>query len=108
MRGETVTHKKYVPGEKDAYGHVKPATWVLTDLENVGVDMGATYEPRDGTVERTVADLTLFLPSGFECDAKDHFVVRGSEYQVEGAVNRLTNMFTGKSFHTEVLLRRYA
>lgn len=108
MIGETVTHRKYVPGGKDDYGYTKPASWIDTNIEHVGVDIGATYEPRTGTVQRTTSDLTLFLPPGFVCDARDRFMVRGLEYQVEGAVSQIKNMFTGTSFRTEVLLRRNA
>lgn len=107
MIGETVTHKKYAKVGTDDYGKAKYA-FVSTDIDNVGVDLGATYEPRDGTVQRTVADLTLFLPEGFECNSEDRFIVRGLEYQVEGAGIHLKSMFTGTSFHTEVLLRRNA
>lgn len=106
MIGETVTHRKYVPAGYDEDGYKIPAGWKNVQVEHVGVDMGATYEPRSGTVERTVTDLTLFMPEGFVCDPRDRFIVRGSEYEVEGTVSPLKNMFTGTGFRTEVPLRR--
>lgn len=108
MIGETVQHKKYVPGVEDDYGYPKPATWVTTPVSNVGVDAGASYEPRDGTVQKLNADLTLYLPEGFTCSTKDRFLVRGVEYQVEGVAEPLRSMFTGEYFRTEVMIRRFA
>lgn len=104
--GETVTHQRYVPAGKDKDGYKIPASWVPTDIQGVGVDVPSTVEAEDGTVQRAVADLVLFLPPGFRCDSKDRFTVRGDPYEVVGVVEPIRNFFTGTMFHTEAKVRR--
>lgn len=107
MRGETVIHRKYIPGGVDKDGFKTPASWKETTIKGVGVDMGRSVEPKDGTVQRVIADATLFLPKGFTCDSKDEFIVRGQRFVVFGAAPALNSMFTGHAFRTEVPVKSF-
>lgn len=107
MIGETVQWKQSVEGAKDRKGNPVVTFADPVPLQNVGVDYGQTDDiRRDGGVT-TFADLVLFAPPGFECSTSDRFIVRGKEYEVMGVVNRLTSMFTGETFPTEIKLKRY-
>ena len=104
--GETVTHSKWLRDERNAHGQLRPVFADPVEVEGVGIDVPSADEPRDGTSGRHVVDLVLFLPAGSTVDRRDKFVVRGSDYQVEGEAPPIPNFFTGAIFRTEVKVRR--
>lgn len=105
--GETVQHIRWTGQTTDAQGYRTSGYAPAVDVPNVGVDVVAdSTEPRDGTVQRADADLTLFLPPGTTVGSRDKFIVRGETYQAEGIGVPLNNFFTGSMFNTEVKVKR--
>lgn len=104
--GETVEYLPYVPDGQDDYGDPAPGYGEPIPYGDVIVDAPKSNEPRDGSSERLVVDLILFMPPGFTCGSRDRFKVRGDEYQVEGLGTPNANVFTGAVFRTEVAVRR--
>lgn len=105
--GETVEHLPYVAGGTDDWGDpVAESYGTPVVYGGVIVDAPKSDEPRDGSSERVVADLVLFMPPGFSCGARDRFRVRGDTFQVEGLGSPNPNAFTGAMFRTELAVRR--
>lgn len=104
--GETVFHERWVRDNRNAHGKLTPEYAHPEPVEDVGVDVPRADEPREGTTNRQIVDLVLFLPSGVSVSGRDRFVVRGDTYEVEGDAPAVTNFFTGTPFMTEVKIRK--
>lgn len=104
--GESVEHLKWLGQSRDKDGYKTSSYADPVTIDGVGVDIGATDEPLDGTVQRSDVDLTLFLPPGTVVGSRDKFVVRGETYEAVGIGERLPNFFTGLVFRTEVKVKR--
>ena len=104
--GETVFHERWVRDNRNAHGKLTPEYATPEQVDNVGVDVPQVNEPRDGTTNRQIVDLVLFLPAGVTVSGRDRFVVRGDTYEVEGDAPAITNFFTGTPFLTETKLKR--
>lgn len=104
--GETVQLIRYEGAKRNAHGREIDSYADPVEVENVGVDVPKTGEPRDGTSQRATADIVLFFPHGWHLSEKDQVIVRGRKYEVEGEAPAITNFFTGDGFHTEVNVRR--
>jgi len=104
--GETVQHVRWVRDDRNAHGRLTPVFADPQDIENTGVDVPQATEPRDGTSNRQIVDLVLFLPAGTRVNSRDQFIVRGDTYEVEGEAPALSNFFTGTPFLTEVKVKK--
>lgn len=105
--GETVQHHRYEGNKKDADGYRSSGYAAPVTVENVGVDIGDTSElSGTGTAQVVQTDAVLFLPAGYEVDARDRFTIRGRLYEATGHGIPLKNFLTGDVYRTEVGVKR--
>lgn len=105
IQGEQVTRHKWLKDERNAHGQLVPVR-VDELVEDVGIDVPDSDEPRNGVSERTIVALVLFLPPGMVISQRDEFTVHGERYGVEGYAPPVRNFFTATVFRTEVKLKR--
>lgn len=105
VNGEDVIRHKWVRDDRNAHGQAVP---VFDDVlvEDVGVDVASSDEPRNGLSERVNVERVIFLPPGMAINARDQFTVHGDRYGVEGYAPPIRNFFTKTVFRTEVKLKR--
>lgn len=104
--GETVQLLRHTGWMVNEHRQKIPTFADPVDIPETGVDAPAVSEPRDETTRNVQWDYQLFLPPGTTVSDLDRVIVRGHECEVEQAGEALTNMFTGRLFRTEVLVRR--
>lgn len=106
LHGETIQIVRWLRDDRNAHGQLRPVYADPVDVPGVGVDFPSTSEPRDGTSNRHISDVKIFLPPGCSVGARDEIYVRGDKYQVEGNAPSISNFFTGTTFATEVDLTK--
>ena len=105
VQGEPVTRHKWLRDDRNAMNQLIPV-FVDELVENVGVDVVDSDEPRNAISERTIVERVLFLPPGLTISLRDQFTVYGIRYGVEGYAPPVRNFFTSAVFRTEVKLKR--
>lgn len=105
VQGEPVIRHRWVRDERNSLNQIVP---VFEDelIEDVGVDVADSDEPRNQISERNIVERVLFIPPGVTISPRDQFTVHGLKYGVEGYAPPVRNFFTAAVFRTEVKLKR--
>jgi hypothetical protein len=105
--GEVVQRIPYEGAGEDAYGNEIDAYGAAVTLTGVyGFDPGSSSEPRIAGQQRVIVEPTLYGPYDMPLLPRDHAVIRGLTYEVEGEVRQWKHMHTNREAGAVVSLRR--
>lgn len=103
---ESVGHLPYLGSGEDAHGNEMESWGPLVVLEGFGFDPGSSSEPRVAGLDRVIVEPTLYGPYGAPFQPRDHVVVRGETYEVEGEVRQWKHMRSNRRAGSVTSLRR--
>lgn len=97
----------FVGSVEDAHGNESESWGPPVELVGrYGFDPGSSSEPRLAGQDRVVVEPTLYGPYSMPFEPRDHAIIRGVVYEVEGVVRRWCNMFSSREAGAVVSLRR--
>lgn len=104
---ESVQRVPYVGTTEDAHGNESESWGVPVVLVGrYGFDPGSSSEPRLAGQDRVIVEPTLYGPYTMPFEPRDHAIIRGTVYEVEGVTRRWRNMFSNREAGAVVSLRR--
>jgi len=103
---EPVEHVPYIGYSEDAHGNEIESWGEPAMLEGFGFDPGSSSEPRRPGQDRVIVEPSLYGPYDMPFLPKDHVIVRGVTYDIEGEVRRWRGFFSSREFGAVVSLRR--
>lgn len=103
---EPVQRVPYVGTTEDAHGNEAESWGSPVDLVGrYGFDPGSSSEPRLAGQDRVIVEPTLYGPYSMPFMPRDHAIIRGDVYEVEGVTRRWRNMFSNREAGAVVSLR---
>lgn len=105
--GDVVQRIPYAGTGEDAHGNEVESYGAAVTLTGVyGFDPGSSSEPRLAGQERVIVEPTLYGPYDMPFLPRDHAIIRGLTYEVEGEVRQWKHMHTNREAGAVVSLRR--
>lgn len=80
---QTITHKPYLSDTEDAHGNPVPAYGDVIDRQVYGYGPPIRTQDAEPGGTQVIVGLDVYAPI-FPVDDRDHFVIDGQEYSVEG------------------------
>lgn len=105
-RGETVSILPYIPGARDAHGNATAGFGVPVPYDGCAVAPINSTEPNEPGRNAVITGYTVYGPTGMVITPRDHAVIRGIEYQIDGEPGVWKNPYTGESPGNQFAVKR--